>query len=220
MSAFTKNSNKNTTKFCKICQDMGKSESEYRSHYTRETRDPNSKILCPTLLAMECRYCFKKGHTVKYCPTIKKNEKETKRINSSRKVAPMPTTAAAPSKGLRGGQFAQLDEDSEDEQEVQPVVVEEFPALAPVKVQQHQSQKINYASVLAADAPAKPLVIKPIMPPIISTSRPKLSAEVDWTAYSEDEDEDDFDLESDNDSYMSRGEAWSMADKYRSDDDW
>jgi hypothetical protein len=202
---------------------MGKSESEYRSHYTRETRDPNSRILCPTLLAMECRYCFKKGHTVKYCPTIKKNEKDTKRMNTSRKVAPAPTTSAAPSKALRGGQFAQLDSDSEDEQEVQPVV-EEFPALAPIKVQQQQQpQKINYASVLAADAPAKPLVIKPIMPPIISTSRPKLSAEVDWTAYSDDEDEDedeDINLESDNDSYISRGEAWSMADKYHSEDDW
>lgn len=212
MSAFTKN----TTKFCKICQDMGKSETEYRSHYTRETRDPNSRILCPTLLAMECRYCFKKGHTVKYCPTIKKNEKETKRINFSRKIVPEPENLSK-SKKIVTNKFAQFESDSEDEPEVQ-VIVEEFPALVPIKVQ--QPQKINYAAVLAADAPTKPLVIKPIMPPIISTSRPKLSAEVDWTAYSEDEDEDDIDLESDNGSYMSRGEAWALADKYRSDDEW
>ena len=77
------------TKYCKVCHDAGKSESEYRSHFIRETRDPNSKILCPTLLAMECRHCFKKGHTVKYCPTIKKFEKgEIRR-------AAQPTTAYA-----------------------------------------------------------------------------------------------------------------------------
>ena len=58
-------------KFCKVCQDSGKSEEVYRSHFTRETPDPNSKVICPTLLALECRYCYKNGHTVKYCPCLK-----------------------------------------------------------------------------------------------------------------------------------------------------
>jgi hypothetical protein len=61
-------------KFCKVCQDAGKSESEYTSHNVRESKDPKSKTLCPTLLAQECRHCFRKGHTVKYCSILKKQQ--------------------------------------------------------------------------------------------------------------------------------------------------
>lgn len=63
-------------KYCKVCKDAGKSEKEYSSHYPRESRDINSKIVCPILKALECRYCSKSGHTIKYCP--KKNEKNEK----------------------------------------------------------------------------------------------------------------------------------------------
>lgn len=62
--------------FCKICLDSGKPESEYSSHFIRENKNPNSKIVCPTLLSLECKYCFKKGHTVKYCNTLLKKTKE------------------------------------------------------------------------------------------------------------------------------------------------
>ena len=51
--------------FCKVCQDSGKTETEYTSH---NVRDKCGKTMCPTLLALECRNCFKKGHTIKYCP--------------------------------------------------------------------------------------------------------------------------------------------------------
>jgi len=61
-------------KFCKVCQDAGKSESEYTSHNVRESKDPKSKTLCPTLLSQECRHCFRKGHTVKYCSILKKQK--------------------------------------------------------------------------------------------------------------------------------------------------
>ena len=63
-------------KYCKVCHDSGKSEADYTSHFIRETRETNSKIICPTLLALECRYCYKNGHTVKYCPVLKENERK------------------------------------------------------------------------------------------------------------------------------------------------
>ena len=66
-------------KFCKVCQDKGLPESVYRSHYTRETPDPSAKVCCPTLLALECRYCGANGHTVKYCPVLKDRERVEKR---------------------------------------------------------------------------------------------------------------------------------------------
>lgn len=70
---FQSTSSKKQVKFCKVCQDAGKTEVEYTSHFTRETPDPTSKVVCPTLLSQECRYCLKKGHTVKYCKVLNKH---------------------------------------------------------------------------------------------------------------------------------------------------
>jgi len=54
-------------KFCKVCKDSGKPEAEYTSHFVRETHDIRSKVVCPTLLANECRYCGHLGHTIQFC---------------------------------------------------------------------------------------------------------------------------------------------------------
>ena len=60
--------NNNRKPFCKVCADAGKSDT---AHFPRKTPDLNSQVICPTLLALECRYCFKNGHTVKYCSVLK-----------------------------------------------------------------------------------------------------------------------------------------------------
>jgi hypothetical protein len=66
--------NKATSMSCKFCKDAGKSEQEYTSHFLRESKDPNSRITCPTLLTIECRFCFKKGHTVSKCEKLAKHK--------------------------------------------------------------------------------------------------------------------------------------------------
>jgi hypothetical protein len=66
------NNNNNKKPFCKVCADAGKTDT---AHYVRLNPDPKSPVVCPTLLALECRYCFKFGHTVKYCAVAKKNNK-------------------------------------------------------------------------------------------------------------------------------------------------
>jgi hypothetical protein len=63
---------KNKKPFCKVCADVGKTDT---AHYVRLTPDPKSPVVCPTLLALECRYCFNLGHTIKYCALAKKNNK-------------------------------------------------------------------------------------------------------------------------------------------------
>lgn len=69
-----KTMNMNTKKtFCKVCQDAGKTEKEYTSHGLKNEK---GVVICPTLLDQNCRYCNKRGHTVKYCPTLEKNKKE------------------------------------------------------------------------------------------------------------------------------------------------
>jgi hypothetical protein len=70
----SKITNKGPKPFCKVCQDAGKSESEYTNHFVRSEPGPNGKVVCPTLLAQECRYCFQQGHTAGYCPVIATNK--------------------------------------------------------------------------------------------------------------------------------------------------
>ena len=84
----SRTSNKSTmskvirSKSCKFCKDAGKSVEEYTSHFLRETTDPNSRIVCPTLLLIECRFCFKRGHTVSKCKKLadQKNGRNEKNV--------------------------------------------------------------------------------------------------------------------------------------------
>jgi len=72
MSRFTVRSSsrqqRTRTPFCKICKKAGKSESVYTSHFVRDK--PNGKVVCPTLLSTECRYCHELGHTKAHCPKL------------------------------------------------------------------------------------------------------------------------------------------------------
>jgi hypothetical protein len=68
-------------KYCKVCHDAGKPESEYTSHFIRESPDPKSAVICPTLLGLECRFCFQSGHTIKYCKVLEARDKETDKRN-------------------------------------------------------------------------------------------------------------------------------------------
>lgn len=63
-----------TLPYCKVCDDAGKSLKEVHSHWVKETSDPGSKVVCPTLLKQKCNYCKKAGHTIKYCDRLKEKE--------------------------------------------------------------------------------------------------------------------------------------------------
>lgn len=231
---FTSNNKTNNTiqKYCKICHDMGKSESEYRSHFTRETKDPNSKILCPTLLSMECRYCFKKGHTVKYCALAKKNEKN--KINETRTATntmPKPVTNITNAKKVATNKFAQLsDDDDSDNEEINQSnkknqVKEEFPALC--STTNTNKPVFNFKAALESEyvPPPTTTLPKPVIPPLYSKPQQSLY-EMDWAAMDSDDDDTEINLDSDHefdndeDKFSDRTYCWSMADKYCRDDDW
>ena len=177
-------------KFCKVCQDAGKSESEYLSHFTRETRDPNSKVTCPTLLALECRYCYKNGHTVKYCPVLKDNEKQQKREqHSDRRIETISKVAPKVNKAPTNV-FACLDSDSDEEEQkvskksvTKVEVKEDFPVLCAPSSRVPSNSVLkpvavtsNYASALTAPAPTPvPKIAFPPMPELkraTSTAQP------------------------------------------------
>jgi hypothetical protein len=60
--------------FCKVCHDSGKSEAEYTSHFVKSEPGPKGVVVCPVLLANICNYCKQKGHTLKNCKELEKNE--------------------------------------------------------------------------------------------------------------------------------------------------
>jgi len=114
------------TKFCKVCRDAGKSEADYTNHWVRSALGPEGKVVCPTLLELECRYCFEHGHTVKYCPVVKKNEKNEK-VKVYEKTKETKTEKSKPL-----NVFDCL-ADSDDEVKVKVVTKKDAPPKAPMK---------------------------------------------------------------------------------------
>jgi len=77
-----KKNNKSTS--CKVCRDAGKKEKEYNSH---NVKNSVGVTICPILLNNKCRFCHKKGHTLKYCDSLL-NQKiyKTAKVANSEKV--------------------------------------------------------------------------------------------------------------------------------------
>ena len=148
------NANRNNTKqnmggkkgvpkpYCKVCHDAGKSEVEYTSHWVKNKPGPDGVVICPTLLAQECRYCHESGHTPSCCKKLERDNKvqakrdhereRAKRIEQSRiqEAAKKPQAQAAKC----GGGFAALSfESSDSDESPRPCTrpVEAFPALCP-----------------------------------------------------------------------------------------
>ena len=104
-------------KYCKVCHDAGKTETEYTSHFIREDRDPLSKVVCPTLLSLDCRYCSRKGHTVKYCKILEKDKiAETRQSKNS-----ITNTKSKSQEKYKqpNNIFSNLESDTEDEDEAE-----------------------------------------------------------------------------------------------------
>jgi hypothetical protein len=47
-------------------------------------KDRTGIVVCPLLLSQECRYCFKLGHTVKFCQALKNGEPGEKSVRRIR----------------------------------------------------------------------------------------------------------------------------------------
>jgi len=146
---------------CKVCESAGKSEKEVKSHYPKN-RD--GFTVCPTLLSQECRYCTKKGHTVKYCTIKKKDEDNTWVLQQERKYAFDKSANEKANKKaakLLLASFDALYESSDEEEEI--VVVQKVPKVVVPKV---EPRSTKYMDALLQAKPAvtvevKPRVVKP-----------------------------------------------------------
>ena len=183
--------------FCKVCHDAGKTEAEYTSHFVRSLPDfnGNTKVTCPILAATECRYCYKLGHTTKFCPVIEENNKRAKKEKSvaiqahksEQRAAYAAKPVAAPVSNKFAGAFAALADESDDEKpEPKQVVavVDDFPALFGLKKEATPVAKSAVSWAAMAEKPAAPvlkLIVKPT--PQIVTKK--------WADYSDSDTEED-----------------------------
>lgn len=206
--------------YCKVCHDAGKTESEYTNHWVRSLPDRSGKttVTCPTLLSTECRYCFKMGHTAKFCPTIEKNKKDKERMERKAQFEAVKPSSKVESK-KPASVFAALAEDSDSDNEVtKPVVVEQFPTLkksVAVSLPKVQPEvKTGWAAALAKpkeDTYAKELEARSYVPqaalkpePIVvktldalrSYSRPEVLTRnwADWSSDSDSDSEDEVEV--------------------------
>lgn len=136
---------------CKVCKDAGKPESEYSTHFVK---DHEGKVVCPTLLSLQCRYCQKPGHTVSHCPTLaakNKTEEKAKRAAEFANKKQMSTAKIAKKPKTKFG-FDMLDDENEEPEEisVEVKVSEEFPALSCASQRQAcEMATCSYASMAA-----------------------------------------------------------------------
>lgn len=146
-----------TSAYCKVCHDAGRPRREYTSHFVKDKKGPDGKVVCPLLLNQECRFCHEKGHTPKQCPAIKAKEQRKRdyekrqrefmsrpdsdgfrAVCSHRHTGPCRhqalKTRRAAQEALTSqlkpiNMFAALQEASSDEESKTKTVVEEFPTL-------------------------------------------------------------------------------------------
>ena len=159
--------------FCKVCQDAGKPESEYTSHFVRTLPDINGKsiVTCPVLNSTECRYCCQLGHTSKFCPVIEKNEKRNKKDNYAavqyQKSEQRISAISAPTvENKYRGAFAALDCENDETQAKNkkdiPVIEKNdyFPALVSKQTIVAPSAGV-WATIAAKPAVPHPPQVKP-----------------------------------------------------------
>lgn len=161
---FKNNKNKETKKaHCKVCFDAGKPESEYSSHWVKNFQ---GQVTCPTLLNLECRYCFKRGHTVKFCNALAKNKAKMNEKDKQPLVVKLPVVPISQKKPIN--QFEVLMDSDNEEDEQAEKVEQEFPTLCKQPLNANRNaicNTMNWAAI-AAKEPQQPPVKYIEFPPV------------------------------------------------------
>jgi hypothetical protein len=186
----------NSTKkyFCKVCQDAGKPESIYTSHNVRQTQDKTAPVTCPTLLAQECRYCHKQGHSIKYCPIIKEqNERKQQPVQKVKAPAPVK---APEKRNVPKNVYMIFSEESDEEREREQERIRN-PVPTPQIIRKQAPSVISYSSVLQNTE--KPEAIKEVKKepePEVKEVKPcapvayKPQTKINWATCDSDDDEE------------------------------
>jgi len=171
---------------CPHCSNLGLNSN----HWLRKTPEANSQVVCPVLLATNCTYCNKSGHTAGYCQLKKQEMKNAdKEIRTAKYFE--KTTSVIEKAPIRAG-FAVLEETPIDKAKTKtdPVVYPkaklemkhvgekrtrnemDFPELVPHKTNHTKTENLAFSYLEMAAKPVveekmvykeKPKVSKPVM---------------------------------------------------------
>ena len=239
------NNNANNSKkpFCKVCFDAGKADT---AHFIRKTPDPKSQVTCPTLLALECRYCLQHGHTVKYCTVLKQQDKaDSKHRRVIGNQNQKQNLKQNPAQIKNTNKFAVFEDEDEleliqqlEQQHISVALEQQFPTLNTLANQTLATQDnlqfptlstktlstktttntTNKWAAMASVAANKPIPIIKQQEPIITKQTNTKWADDDY----EDEDEEDLDLEDTYApvAYTYAPVAYTYTHYTANDDDW
>ena len=221
------------TAYCKVCHDAGRPPSEYTSHFVKDKKGPDGKVVCPLLLDQECRYCHVKGHTPKECPEIlAKTQRRRQQRDSGRepdaqgfrqaKSRTRPGRADSRARVdevlaprmQRPNLFAALRDASDDEAPAKDA----FPPLsADVAKPATVAPKLTGWAALAA----KPALAPPKLPVQVkqAPTQPQDAWEDDESYYSDDSEDLRLRWQLDHERY--KGMSWAdIMDEEDEEDDW
>ena len=150
--SYSNKQQKAVEKYCKVCHDAGKPESVYRSHFVRASPEPTAKVVCPTLLALECGFCGNCGHTPQYCKVLKDKQKIEKRQQAFAKADEKAAKPAPKPAKVQTNVFAAFADDSDDEE---PIKVSNKPSSAAVSTKTATIIKKDEFPALQASAAVK-----------------------------------------------------------------
>jgi hypothetical protein len=206
--------------YCKVCHDAGKNESEFRSHSVRSKPDYYGKtvVICPTLLATECTYCYKKGHTVKFCPVIstnkkqenktqvqnlrkEKEEKEQKKVSKPKSGFSVLADSSSDSEKPSVTKKPVQNPDTKKPLQKPVAKIDEFPALSSVKKEVKPAIITGWVAITAKSAEQfqdekmmqeiMERSMKHMQPPIVKTTKPVKKNWADWTDSDDEEEEEE-----------------------------
>jgi hypothetical protein len=161
---------------CPHCSNLGLNSN----HWLRKTPEANSPVVCPVLLATNCTYCNKSGHTAGYCQLKKQEMKNAdKEIRTAKYFE--KTTCVVEKAPIRAG-FAVLEETSIEKAKTKTITKQvgekrtrnemDFPELVPHKTNHTKTENLAFSYLEMAAKPVveekivykeKPKVSKPVM---------------------------------------------------------
>ena len=136
--------------YCKVCEDSGKSQKEYTSHFPKGL---NGVVTCPTLLSQYCKKCAKKGHTASYCKqTVEQLSALPRCLRTIEPAKVVPVKKTATNINRFASAFGDSDDDNDSDEETQ--------TKPKTKPQQKTQQKPQEKTTKKEDFPALTSVVK------------------------------------------------------------
>ena len=100
---------------CAYCRSLGKPESVWTTHFVHKTPSENSRLTCPELLKRVCTSCSSQNHTYDKCKKLLLTAGVCL-ISDTGAPAQVPVSATVPQSKSLANRYADLLEDSDDEE--------------------------------------------------------------------------------------------------------